>query len=293
MTTPAPPSASPDELALLDAVRALLAPLARLMLARGLTHASVHEQFKQMLVRAADEAHPELLPHRRVSRISTATGINRREVTRLIQALREGDGPARPARRSLASEVFTHWVTAAAYRDRQGAPMVLPRSGRAPSFEALAREVTRDVHPRSILDELLRLGLARVDPDVDTVALQREAFVPRGDAARMLQFMADNVGDHADAAVANVLGDGQRHFEQAIYADGLSAESVSELRGHVGPLWQQMLTALVPMLEKQVQRDHGRTDATHRIRLGLYTYDTREADGAASSPPAPMRRGRS
>jgi hypothetical protein len=289
MTPPEPASATPDDAALLDAVRALIAPLARLMLARGLPYATVHEQFKQMLVRAADEAHPELLPHRRVSRISTATGINRREVTRLIQALRDGERMARPARRSLAAEVFTHWVGAAAYRDRHGAPMALPRSGRAPSFEALAREVTRDVHPRSILDELLRLGLARVDPDTDTVALLREAFVPRGDAARMLQFLADNVGDHAQAAVANVLGDGQQHFEQAVFADGLSEASVAALRGQVGPLWQQLLASLVPLLEQQVQQDSGRADATHRIRLGLFTYDTRDA-AAPPPPPAPMRR---
>ena len=292
MPTPAPTSTTPDDAALIDGVRALLAPLARLMLARGLPFATVQEQFKQMLVQAADEAHRDLLPHRRVSRISTATGINRREVTRLIQSLRDGDGPARPARRSLASEVFTHWLTAAAYRDRQGTPMVLPRGGRAPSFDTLAREVTRDVHPRSILDELLRLGLARVDPEADTVALQRDAFVPRGDAARMLQFLADNVGDHADAAVANVLGDGHQHFEQAVYADALSAESVTELRSRVGPLWQQLMTTLVPLLEQQVQRDSGRADATHRIRLGLYTFDTRDAKAAAPPPPAPLRRRR-
>lgn len=289
MSTLEPESSSPDDAALLDAVRALIAPLARLMLARGLPYATVHEQFKQMLVQAADRAHPDLLPHRRVSRISTATGINRREVTRLIQALRDGEGPARPARRSLAAEVFTHWVTATAYRDREGAPKALPRSGRAPSFDALAREVTRDVHPRSILDELLRLGLARVDPETDTVTLLREAFVPRGDAVRMLQYLADNVGDHADAAVANVLGDGQQHFEQAVYADGLSAESVSALRSQVGPLWQQMLAALVPMLEQRVQQDSGRADATHRIRLGLFTYDTRDAV-APPPQPAPLRR---
>lgn len=289
MPAPEPVSASTGDAALLDAVRALLAPLARLMLARGLSYATVHEQLKQMLVKAADEAHPELLPHRRVSRISTATGINRREVTRLIQALREGEAAARPARRSLAAEVFTHWVSTDAYRDRSGAPITLPRSGRAPSFEALAREVTRDVHPRSILDELLRLGLARVDPQADTVSLQREAFVPRGDAERMLQFLADNVGDHAEAAVANVIGDGRQHFEQAIYADGLSEASVAALRGEVGPLWQQLLATLVPLLEQHVQHDSGRADASHRIRFGLFTYDTRDA-AAAPPPPAPMRR---
>ena len=53
----------------------------------------------------------------------------------------------------------------------------LPRQGAAPSFESLAQEITRDVHPRSLLDELCRLGLATWDEAGDTVALSREAFV--------------------------------------------------------------------------------------------------------------------
>ncbi|MFO1219338.1 MAG: DUF6502 family protein [Burkholderiaceae bacterium] len=263
-----------EQAALAAAVRAVLGPLARLMLARGLPYAAVQEQLKLLLVQAADDSHHDLLPHRRVSRISTATGINRREVTRLIHQLREGAADEAPARRTLAAEVFTHWLTAAAYRDREGQPRALPRSGRAPSFEALAREITRDVHPRSILDELLRLGLARLDARSDEVSLVREAFVPRGDAARMMQFLADNVGDHAAAAVANVLGDGQQHFEQAVFADGLSAESVKAVRGEVTALWQQLLKALVPMLEAHVQRDAERPDARQRMRLGFYTFDT-------------------
>jgi hypothetical protein len=284
MQSPTSDPAPSDQAALTEAVRALLAPVARLVLARGLPYAAVHEQFKQLLVQAADEAHPDLLPHRRVSRVSTATGINRREVTRLIQALREGREAAKPARRSLASEVFTHWLTAAAYLDRKGAPKVVPRGGRAPSFDALAREVTRDVHPRSILDELLRLGLARLDPAADTVEIVAEAFVPRGDAPRMLQFLADNVGDHAAAAVDNVLGDGHRHFEQAVFADGLRAESVAALRNQIGAIWQQLLATLVPQLEQQVAHDAGLPGATHRIRLGLYTFDAREAEPVASEP---------
>ena len=50
--------------------------------------------------------------------------------------------------------------------------------------------------------------------------------MPRGDAGRMLGFLGDNVGDHLSAAVANVLGDGRRHFEQAVFADELSAQSL-------------------------------------------------------------------
>lgn len=270
-----------EQSALSEAVRAVLTPMARLALARGVTFPTLEELFKQVVVQAADEAHPDLLPHRKVSRISTATGINRREVTRLIQVLRDGRVGAAPQRPSLATEVFAHWLTAARYRDRRGAPRVLPRHGKAPSFESLAQAVTRDVHPRSILDELLRLGLAVHDPARDTVKLVRDAFVPRGDAVRMLQFLGANVGDHSSAAVGNVLGDGKQHFEQAVFADGLSARSLDEFRQLVTQEWQALLEKMVPALEAMVERDSASGDAGQRLRIGLYSFNEPKAKDAA------------
>ena len=216
----------------------------------GLPYAALEESLKQAVVQAAAAAHPQVAPQRSVSRISTATGINRREVTR--PACRPtARAPRRP--RSLASELFAHWLSDPAYRDARAQPRVLPRLGAAPSFETLAQAVTRDVHPRSLLDELLRLKLATLDEDADTVALLRGGFVPRGDRTRMLGFLADNVGDHLRAAVDNLLADGSRHFEQAMFADGLSADSVRRMRGLIGPQWKALLETLVPALEQWVR----------------------------------------
>jgi hypothetical protein len=177
---------------------------------------------------------------------------------------------------------------------------VLARLGPAPSFETLAQAVTRDVHPRSLLDELLRLNLAELDAERDTVTLQREGYVPSGDRARMLGFMADNVGDHLAASVANVVGDGRRHFEQAVFADGLSDESMAAVRKLVSAQWKGLLDALVPPLQQLVDADAKRPPSEHRrVRIGLYGYDepTAEARAAAQAeaappPAAPKRRPR-
>lgn len=276
-------SSQPADAALLAALQQLLAPLARLAVAKGLPWAVVEELTKQALVQAADAAHPDLLPHRKVSRVSTATGIHRREVTRLIQVLREGRLGEPPPRRSLASELFAHWQGDPVFLDRRGRPRVLPRQATtdgSPSFESLAQSVTRDVHPRSLLDELVRLGLATWDEAADTVALARDAFVPRGDVARMLQFLGANVGDHFAAAVDNVLDDDHRHFEQAIFADGLSEASLVQVRASMAARWKALLGEVVPELEALVARDDGRPDATRRMRLGLYTYTEDTAAGS-------------
>lgn len=276
-----PPGPGPEQQALQAALAGLLASVARLSVARGLPYAAVEEMLRLAFVRSASDAHPGLPEHRKVSRISTTTGINRREVTRLVQQLTQQADTV--SARSPASEVFAHWRTQGAYRAADGQPLTLPRHGAAPSFESLAHEVTRDVHPRSLLDELVRLGLVEWDEGADTVALLRQTFVAKGDLARQLGFLGHNVGDHLSAAVDNVLlPNGRLHFEQAVFADGLTAESMDSIRPAVHAQWQALLQALVPALEARVEADATLEPAPQgRLRVGLYTYH----QGGTATPP--------
>jgi hypothetical protein len=278
-----PPAHADADAALQAALARLLAPLARLVVAQGLPYAVVDEMLRRAVVTQAHAVHRGLPEHRRTSRVSVATGLNRREVNRLLAPQPAAEPSQMP--RSPAAMVFAHWRSAAAYRTRGGAPRVLPRTGPAPSFESLAQEVTRDVHPRALLEELLRLNLASHDAERDTVALTQTDFVPRGDTRRMLQWLGANVGDHLEGAVANVVGPTPQHADQAIAAEGLRAESVAQVRPLLHAHWQRLTEELVPLLERLIEEDAARASDddpnTHRVRFGLYAFDT----AAASAPP--------
>ena len=130
-----------------------------------------------------------------------------------------------------------------------------------------------------------------------------EAFVPQGDEIRMLQVLGRNLGNHLQAAVDNLLHDNRSHFEQALFADGLSVASVTEFRQLVRDQWQGLLDALVPALEAMVARDavpDGAADTgsptetvRHQIRLGLFTFSQAQAVlpalPVAASTTQPMR----
>ena len=225
MTAETPPTlpALPTAPAVLQACRALLRPLAELAIARGLQYGEIDELLRAVFVEAALAAHPEVAPSRAVSRVSTATGLHRREVDRLIN---HGD-IATEGKRSPATQVFTRWLSDPALRHNGVLLSSLPRQGSPLSFETLAQAVTKDVHPRSLLEELCRLGLARVDEATDHVVLLRDRFAPAGDESRMLAFLASNVGDHLRASVANVLATEPPHLEQALFADAGSSSSES------------------------------------------------------------------
>ena len=261
-----PPIAALDaeQEALLAALELVLAPLAQLCIGKNITIQVIEEQLRAAFVKAAHGVHSDIPGQRLTSRISTTTGLTRRAVSRLQQQ------PAArpPQRRSPATELFTRWVSDPAL---QTTP--LPRQGAVPSFESMAQSVTRDVHPRTLLEELCRLKLARHDEASDTVHLLRDAFVPRGDWTRMVAFLGSNVGDHLRAATANVLGDGGQHLEQAIFADELSEESLAAAHQLMAQQWRSLLADVAPQLETLIASDRVARRAQNRsLRIGLFTW---------------------
>lgn len=276
-----------NEGGLLRLLARLLQPVARLCLAHGITFATVKEILKRAFVQEAGGLQSEAPDHGMVSRISTATGINRREVTRLTR----DNPPIAVTRQPRTAELLARWLTDPSLRDDRGMLCPLPRTGEGRSFEALAQLVTRDVHPRSLLDELIRLGMVQYDEEQDQVALSCGDFVPKADLQQMLAFLSDNVGDHLEAAVENVATGNGRHLEQAIFADELSPESIRALQPRIIERWQALREEMVPVVTKLIEADRqaGRPQ-DQRIRIGLYSYTTRDAAG--SSPPARQQRRR-
>lgn len=268
----------------------LLFSLARLCLANGFTFAIAEEVLKRAFVQAADALQPGAPEHGKVSRISTATGINRREVTRITKL----EATNLTIRQPLASEVFARWKTEPAWQDNNGLPRALKRQGPGSSFEALAQTITRDIHPRSMLDELIRLGLVNHDEELDVVSLTRNDFVPKNDSSQMLNLLSNNVGDHLDAAIANVLHDDSQHQEQAVFADELSAESVKALRPLITANWQALRDGMVPIITLLIENDQlaGRKQ-NQRVRIGLYSFTEPASDNETIQKSQVARRFRS
>lgn len=262
-----------DDGATLAALEQLFDPLARLCIGKGITIQAVEERLRQSFVRAArntcERAHPDHPRGRLTSRISTMTGLTRREVTRLETR----EPPRRGGSRSHASDLFARWLADPACRAGDGSLRSLRRQGTHPSFESLAATVTRDVHPRTLLDEMIRQQLVSLDAATDRVALRSDAFVPRGQHAQMLAFLGDNVGDHLEGAVTNVLGSDNEHFEQALFADELSTQSVDEARRLIGHQWQHLMTTIAPALQALMDADKAAGRAQDQcLRLGLYSW---------------------
>ncbi|MEZ4290680.1 MAG: DUF6502 family protein [Myxococcota bacterium] len=139
-----------------------------------------------------------------LSRLSLLTGIHRREVKRMLEEpaparpARPRDHPRRAGRRAL--DRGPPWTDAA------GRPRPLSRLAESegePGFHALVQSVSVDIHPRSLLDEWLRLGVVHVD-DEGAVVLNVAAFVPVHGFEEKAHYVGRNLRDHLAAAAANL-----------------------------------------------------------------------------------------
>lgn len=252
-----------------DLLERMFMPLARLCLANGIRFDTAEEQLKRSFIIEAQALQPAQPEHGKISRVTAATGINRRETTRLLRETPTRHSPKIP----LASQVIARWSADPRYRTETGLPLALPRQGDCPSFESLIREITRDLHPRTVLEELLRLKLVNLDEAGDLVQLQQQDYIPGNDQTEMLTLLGDNVGDHLESAVANLLKDDVQHHDQAIFADELSEESIKALAPLIRQQWYSLRDKLVPVITDLLETDQrkGRPQ-NQRIRIGLYSF---------------------
>jgi len=232
---------SPD--AVREAVEVVMQPLIALLLNSGTDYTRFAAELKPWFIA---QARAELLRCGQGitdSSISLLSGIHRKDV-RSWRENRLGD----KARREIAisSQVFARWTSDPVYRDRRRQPRALQRTGPSPSLESLVRSVTQDVHPFTVLQELIRLGLASVEirKGQEIVVPHAGGFVPRPGSKEALELLGANLADHAMAAVANVLGE-QPRLEQSVFANGITEASADALGALARKLWSQARAELV------------------------------------------------
>lgn len=265
-------NASPDDdadRATLDAALAVLEPLAGLLLSRGLRHARAEELLKAAFVRAGARAFAAQGKLPSVSTLSVATGLRRREVQRLLD---DEPGGGLPPKISLAAQVRARWTSDAHYLDAQGQPRRLPRTAPAgqPSFASLAAAVSKDVHPRPLLDELVRIGAA--EEDGDHVLLRGRFNAPDRSWDSLVAIGGANAADHLSAVLVNLLTQPRPLFEQALFADGLTQQSAQRAADLAKQMWLQTAPEVTAKLQTLVDLDDKAPDNGWRMRIGLFSY---------------------
>lgn len=262
-----PDAASPTPQAV-EAAYAVLEPLAGLLLSRQVAYIQAEELLKLAFVQACARSFAAQGKLPTVSTLSVATGIRRREVKRLLELTPQG--VVRPP--SAAAQARLRWATDPAFLDDAGQPRRLPRN--APdgqiSFATLAASVSKDMHARALLDDLLRVKA--VEEDGGFVALRQRGYQPSADEGERLRVAGVNVSDHLSAVLVNLLSSPPPLLERALYADCLTQASARHGAELARDAWQQVLGGLRDKLQALAALDEPEPDQRWRVRIGMYAY---------------------
>lgn len=277
---------------LVHAAAEILRPLIRRLLVANVPFGRLEGRLRELFVEIAEREFA--LAHRPQtdSRVALLTGINRKEVHRI----RSGDD-AKPAPakfgRNHAASLVSRWLTDPRACDGDGKPRPLPyRAARGPSFVKLAREVAADLPPRAILDELLRSGAIRLEPD-DRIALQADSYVPARGSAEKLAMLAEDPAQLLATMLHNVLeADGDPLLQRKVFFDNLGADGAARARAEVRRAGEQFLRRMNRLLARYDRDRNPRAPGGARrgAGIGVYFFETAPDDPPASTGAKPRRR---
>jgi hypothetical protein len=267
------------------------------MLAHGITFRPASDLLNRVYVEVATAELERAGQRATDSRLTTMTGIHRKAL-RQLRAQKEQTRRA-PGSVALSTQLVLHWKQDARFCEADGSPSALPRrneaDGREPTFDHLVRSISSDVHPRTVLDECLRLGVVRVD-EHQWVHLEPSALLPSRDFDEQLIRLGRNLHDHLETAVRNLECSGPSQLEHGIHCDGLRSEDVNRLALFAEQQGMKLLAELERRAREMRERAQqpgagaapvaaaGPAEKTERMGFGLYFFrgPAEASEGAGS-----------
>ncbi|MEA3405609.1 MAG: DUF6502 family protein [Pseudomonadota bacterium] len=267
------------EAILTKALTKILKPLVRLLIHQNITYIGLLNMLKKTYVEVAEESFSIEGKRMTDSRISLLTGVHRGEVKHIRTEVLSQPSE-KEIKAGLSAQLMSIWAGHQAYLNENNEPQALYRCVQdgSPSFEKLVLSVSKDKHPRSILDDWLHQGLVKlvVEDNKEFVVLTEKGYVPEADFEEKLFFAGKNIGDHLAVVAHNLENQTPSMFDRAVYYQHLSEESVKTIEEASK---EKMIAALTELnqLASQLQiQDKQVEDASHCMHIGAYFHHKNE-----------------
>ena len=257
--------------ALSEAAQSILRPLVRVMLRNGIPYGAFADMARRVYVEIGEKEFALPSKKQTVSRISTITGLTRKEVTR-IQGSETLSRETQSERYNRPARVIGGWVRDKTYHDPRGHPADLPMEGESGTFSALVREFSGDIPPRAIADELVRVGAIEILPN-GNVRLLTHAYIPRGDQAEKIGILGTDVADLIRTIDHNLTSTpSEARFQRRVSYDNVPLEMLPTLRKKISRKAQSSLESLDRVLAAADRDVNPDAKGTGRVRAGIGMY---------------------
>ena len=176
-----------------NACRAVLRPLASMLLKCGMTWKEFSDISKSVFVEAASAEYGIDGRKTNVSRVSILTGISRKEVKRQRDLLESAELPV-TRKTNDATRLLSGWHQDGDFVNEDHMPVAISESGPGVTFEELCNRYGGDISPATMLKELLKTGAVKRRPNGELEVLQRY-YQPAMRDDENLMFAVDRIRD--------------------------------------------------------------------------------------------------
>ncbi len=268
--------------ALLAAFRVLMGPLVRILLRQGISYAEFSEVAKAVYVEVALKDFKVSGRKATRTRIAVMTGLTRKEVKRVIDEAVKERFELKTSFNRLG-RVLVGWHTDADFTGPYGMPLELQYetgNPNEPTFSVLVKRHSGDMSPRSILDELVRVGAIR-ETDVGWFRVMRREYIPEAQGAHTFERTGVVVRNFVNTVEFNMtkLAPGKGRFERHVTADdGIRREDLPKFDHYLRERCQVLLEEIDNWLAGLPKPDPKKGDDVIHTGIGIYHYMSHEQD---------------
>jgi len=261
---------------LLSAFRVVVRPLVRILLRQGISFAEFADILKAVYVEVAVSDFKVEGKRGTKSRIAVITGLTRKEVSRVIEiAGTEKEG----ARSNLnrVARVLAGWHTDPDFIGPYGMPLEIRYEEEglsAVTFSKLVRRYSGDMSPRSMLDELMRVGVV-IETEPGWLNVLRRDYEPQSLAQDSFERVGEVVKNFIDTVDFNLQKEetGRSRFERIVYSpEGIRTADMDRFGKFVNERCQALLEEIDNWIAQLDLPEKDENEGITHTGVGIYHY---------------------
>jgi len=260
---------------LLSAFKVLLRPLVRILLRHGVSFAEFADITKAVYVEIAVTEFKVDGKRGTKSRIAVITGLTRKEVSRVIE-IAGSENQGAKSNLNRVARVLAGWHTDPDFIGPYGMPLEVRYEDTgisAVTFCTLVRRYSGDMSPRSMLDELMRVG-AVVETEPGWLKVLRRVYEPQTLAQDNFERVGEVVKNFVDTVDFNLQKErlGAGRFERIVYSpEGIRNEDMPKFDRYIKERCQALLEEIDNWIAQLAIPEKGSKNITH-TGIGIYHY---------------------
>ena len=258
---------------LLAATASILRPLIKMLIRYGISYAAFTKLAKHIYFEVGKNEFAIPGKKQTSSRISTLTGLSRKEVARL-EALPPQQNALDSSRINRAARVISGWTRDEEFLSKNKEPADLPFEGEEKSFSALVKRYSGDITARTIADELLRVDAISMSQD-GLIHLNTRAYVANANDIDKITILGTDVRNLIRTIDHNITNPDNTYLQRKVAYNYIPEEKLPDIKSQLTSIAQASLESMDKALaEHAVKKSAAKKSATYtRAGIGIYYFE--------------------